>query len=693
MPCHRDNDQNRRAWLSGPSRVCAVWLLLAAAGCAPAPPPPAWEAARSARDDGRLEDARRLLTDALEQDPTPPDAAVIYNDRGVIARELGDPVAATLDFEASRRLDDQLAAPVYNLAVENFHAGRIDQAAALWQEAAALAAPHDTRSLEFLALLEEQRGNLEAAREHLQDALARQPESPRVLSALGRCELRRQEPAAAVERWLEALEANPTYAPAYYNLAVVHERRLQDPDGAAHYWRQFLRYEPESTPASIYAHSRLSAPPPHAPPTDSADTRLPEPSPSHTAAEPTRPIAEPAQREAPSVATTLPRDPSRSRTTSPTPVGPREPNTVDGFLERGRRLAREDREAQGYRDFRQAREMAKSQGASDAEVERILRATVDSCRSQPGAHYDYGLFLAERARNEEALNSFRQAVGLAPQWIPGYLGLAETSVRTGRYETAEAALNRILRLEPGHREALWGIAVLQDQGFARHQEALDAYRTFLSSNPDDHRAGQARQRIQAMETLLRRDSTPPRNQPPPAQSGTPPTARTPNTVAGAPTQNRDRNAAIDAFNRGAAFQARQDWDQAILHFSRAVEYDDTFTGAFYSLGAAYHNQDNPNLARAAYRRCIQLDDCHVNSRFNLALLNREQGDPQAAVDQLNKILECDPRHARTYYLLGLIYADAPSRHNTAADCFRQFLQLSPNDAAAPSVRQWLNSRS
>jgi tetratricopeptide (TPR) repeat protein len=357
---------------------------------------------------------------------------------------------------------------------------------------------------------------------------------------------------------------------------------------------------------------------------------------------------------------------------------------VDGFLDRGRRLASENRDAQGYRDFRQARAMAELQGLPDAELDRILRTAVAACPRQPGAHYDYGLFLADRGRDGEALDAFRRAVALAPQWVSGYLGLAEIASRTGRYEAAEAALARALRLDPGHREAQWGMAVLYDQGLHRQQDAVDAYRSFLTRNPNDARADQARQRIRDLESGLRPE-------PRPTMRITPPAVRPPPTLDIPKPRTRNKRTAIEAFNRGAAAQTRGDWSQAIAQYTRALEHDDTFTAAFYNLGVAYHNQGNTGLAREAYRHCIQRDRCHVNSRFNLALLDREQGDPHAAVNQLKELLLCDAQHARSHYVLGLLYAENLSRNDLAAAHFRQFLRLSPRDPAASSVRDWLNT--
>jgi Tfp pilus assembly protein PilF len=335
-------------------------------------------------------------------------------------------------------------------------------------------------------------------------------------------------------------------------------------------------------------------------------------------------------------------------------------------------------------------------------VELILREAVAACPSQPGAHYDYGLFLLNQGRPAEALPAFQQAVALAPNWAPPYLGMAETAVRTGQNDAASVALSRALRLDPANREALWGIATLHDLQRHSFQETVQAYHTFLSQYPDDPRADRAKERIRALQSQFRpaprQDRVtlfgPPRATAAPVVPETlaapqPLQAEAPEELPVRRPRVRNREAAVAAYNRGTLYQARNDWNRAIDFYIQSLESDDSFSLAYYNLGVAYHSLGSLGLAQQAYEASIGLQPCHVNSRFNLAVLYRETGRTEEAADQLQAALRCDSTHARTHYMLGLIYADSSRTFDLAERHFRRFLRLAPNDAAAVDVRAWL----
>lgn len=671
--------------------------------------------------------------------------ASAYNDLGVAKWRQGDLDAAVIAFENSRSLDPQQAIATYNLGVVVLEQHNAFRAATLFREAAERDET-DARALEYAAYLDTVQGRWADAEARLEEALRRAPESPRILASLGLVRLRLEGASQATASLLAALDADPDYAPAYYDLGVVYDRWMNDEETAANFFSEFLDRGGNAA-AETAAERRLAslrgvAPTPDdsAPdvPSDTApdpvDIELPDASPVDVAIDgPTttpgtvdqqanipEPFVDRTPPEEPVVVAPPPPPPPpvlpprATETFSQThePVTPPRPETSAGLLELGRRLAGSGNCGDALRAFRDAVRTAEAGGQPD-EVETILGEAVAACPGEGRAHYDYGFYLMNEGRSEEAFGRFRTAMALDPTWVPAMLGTAETAVRTGQYETAEAALRRALRLEPGNREALWGMAGLTDFQLNQPDEALRRYRDFIAAFGDDPRVIRARERILAIEarigvpdtfesprtapgrgqlTLIRprppgtRPETP-RVSPPPADPLPP--AR--GVLAIPKPTVRNRKAAESAFNRATLYQARRDWDRAIEYYIRALAKDDTYALAYYNLGVANYNSGRRELAAAAYRESIRLDPCHVNSRFNLALLLRDNNRLVEATSELEKALQCDANHAQSHYVLGLIYADKPNSRGEATRHFRRVLQLSPNHPAADQLRRWLNA--
>ncbi|MCP4658644.1 MAG: sulfatase-like hydrolase/transferase [bacterium] len=87
--------------------------------------------------------------------------------------------------------------------------------------------------------------------------------------------------------------------------------------------------------------------------------------------------------------------------------------------------------------------------AAAAEFERALS-------DQPyfaKAHYNYGTFLVQTGRIEEALERFRRAVALDPGYLKAYQAVIALELSRGRTPEAEQMLARLVARAPGSREA------------------------------------------------------------------------------------------------------------------------------------------------------------------------------------------------------------------------------------------------
>lgn len=89
----------------------------------------------------------------------------------------------------------------------------------------------------------------------------------------------------------------------------------------------------------------------------------------------------------------------------------------------------------------------------------------------------------QRKKWDEAIRHYRAAAELNPSSPAPYLGLATVRWQTGEFEQAEAALQRVLKLDPGNAQANFELGDI-DVRLHRFGQAIPYLRTTLAQNPD-----------------------------------------------------------------------------------------------------------------------------------------------------------------------------------------------------------------
>ncbi|MGQ9661337.1 MAG: tetratricopeptide repeat protein [Kiritimatiellia bacterium] len=212
--------------------------------------------------------------------------------------------AALLEMAAASGSLSNSASLHCNLGIALWKVGKTSQAIQHLNQAVALT-QHDPRALEFLACVLNEIGDRERARVALDRARQRASSSPRVLTAMAALEWRTGRADLARPLLTRALEINPEYPPALYNLAVLHRDAYGDYAQAAEFFQRYLKsvdqlQVPDTTPLDKHAAiarqflahwgpSVQSAKPPSQP-------TLPESVASRTALSSTESTAEAAQR-------------------------------------------------------------------------------------------------------------------------------------------------------------------------------------------------------------------------------------------------------------------------------------------------------------------------------------------------------------------------------------------------------------
>ncbi|NCC52219.1 MAG: tetratricopeptide repeat protein [Spartobacteria bacterium] len=666
-------------------------------GCGKEPGQREYERGVRALERGNSVRARALFEGSINKRPGSSENARTYNYLGIACWRLGQLAEAVEAFEESRRANPDFMAPLYNLGVLHYQMGDVYQASALLEETS-LMDGRDPRPLEYLAYIHRNNQDWIQARSALYEALGWRPQSARILTTIALVELETEGPEAALLHLSRALEQDPQYAPALYNLGVIYRDRINDPDQAAGYFEQFLAVAPDSE----YAQDAKNFMAVYRPlPRETIPAEVVEVIESSPTLEPT-PRATPRQTPVQVVEATPVRTPAPTPTPTPTPVqaaATREPTPVQVAA------TREPTPAMLIAQAQQTLERGDSQNALNlvlqaADIYRregqrreqgqVLKQASEICFDQARAHYAYGQFLADEDRPKEALVAFKQAATLSPDWSAAHEALAENAVKAGEYDAALIAYRRAIELDEQNPDLLWNLAWLYEEKLDFPERAEQTYYTFTMRFPGDPRVLKARGKIRIQ---------PPKPTPTPVPEvvGQPPS----DEVAAqdiparqlriAPPMRKNTRDAARAYNRGTGYQAREDWDQAIYYYKQAVEHDNTFAQAYYNLGTAYRMRGNLELAKDACLRAVRLEPDMVNARYNLALIYWELKQYNEAEEHARKVVELQPDHPYAHYLLGYIYSRNPASRDRAKHHFQMFITLAPTDPGAASVREWLRN--
>ena len=537
-----------------------------------------------------------------------------------------------------------------------------------------MADPADSRSLEFLGSIYTQVGKWQEARRALFGALARSPQSPRVLTALAIAEIHTSGADKAIFYLMQALERKTDYAPALFNLGVIYLRQMKDKAQAAAYFKKYIEVagnDPHADYARLIIEDLTGVP--------AAPMTMVTVS---TAVVPRveTPVAPPPQIEA--------QPPPKPQVEPPPAQPPSGARTLDNLLKSAKTESEKGNVQAALNLCLEA--AGKAERAGDATLqEKLLRECVKLCFDQPRAHYALGRFLYDHGQYNAALKTFKQAIVLDPKFTLAQLGLADAAVKTDEIDTALVAIKQAIQLEPNNPDTLWSLAVLYDQELQNSDKAAQMYRQFADRFPSDPRVLKAKERLNKLA-------------PPPVRRASP---ALPVSRAGARAPSSHATGRLVAFqaDHGSQYARGGPWlitaarfinsrkigIALIYYYTRAVENDDMFATAFFNLGSVYWAKGEYTMAKEAYQKAVQLQPDMIAARYNLALVSCELKEKSAAIEQLNILLKDHADHAPGHYLLGSLYANDPATIGLAKDQYKAFLELAPNDPAAPVVRNWV----
>lgn len=104
---------------------------------------------------------------------------------------------------------------------------------------------------------------------------------------------------------------------------------------------------------------------------------------------------------------------------------------------------------------------------------------------------------------------------------------------------------------------------------------------------------------------------------------------------------------IPYFYRAAAYQALEEFDNAILDYTKAIQLNSQMTDAYYNrayISLIRKDIPNPNIEKAVsdLEKALELDPKFIDALYAIAAAQKKLGNYHKALEYLEKLIQIEP---------------------------------------------------
>lgn len=116
---------------------------------------------------------------------------------------------------------------------------------------------------------------------------------------------------------------------------------------------------------------------------------------------------------------------------------------------------------------------------------------------------------------------------------------------------------------------------------------------------------------------------------------------------------------IPYFYRAVSYQALEEFDNAMIDYSKALSINDRMTDAYYNkakIALSRKDIPNPDINKTIedLNKALELDEKFVDALFAMAAAYKKLGDYHKSLEYLEKLLEIEPQAVHAKALKKLI---------------------------------------
>ena len=237
-------------------------------------------------------------------------------------------------------------------------------------------------------------------------------------------------------------------------------------------------------------------------------------------------------------------------------------------------------------------------------------------------HRDIAAAYQLNQKNEEAIQWYKKAIELNPDWIIAWIDLGYTYFYMNQFEPAETHFKKAIALAPEAFDGHWAMAILYDQQ-KKYDKAIAAYEKCIELRPEWEHT------IRNTEGVLLNDD--------------------------------------------------KHYDKAIEKYKKAVELQPDVSIYHDNLAQAFQTNKQFGEAEKEYELALQLDPDNYGLLNRLGIFYYNQKNYKTAVEYYQKAIDLHPSEYIYYDNLGLAYSDAADWNN-AETAYKKAIELVPQDA-------------
>lgn len=145
------------------------------------------------------------------------------------------------------------------------------------------------------------------------------------------------------------------------------------------------------------------------------------------------------------------------------------------------------------------------------------------------------------------------------------------------------------------------------------------------------------------------------------------------------------------FYLGKTNQATKNYDSAISHFNKTLEFSNADIETLLNIAQAYEEMEDNNTAIQLYYEAVKRYPDHYQARHSLGIALGAAGFHEQARTELAKAIEIEPENPDAYFNYGLVY-ELLNDFEKAKEQYKKALDLDPNHVEARNNLEILMER-